>query len=363
MKNYFLLFLCLMAFAACRHTPIESNIETPKPIGKPWERVDLYKYYSTNILSSYSTDSMLFSASAWGLTMWDKRKNTDFSTYLLSWGNNTFNPRPMFSDRIVATMSDSLIVFKSVFYPSTSPNPDLQVKSGSIRPNYRFGNISKMGAFSNFIGNKVYFVTSLGNSDVTGNNASIALLELEYTAKPDDVVKLLKTTFFPLNGTAGNIVTAIQFVGNQFFIGNASPLLTYTLDLSGNLKKIEIPMTNQVLQNFFALGKDSIMGVGTQNEMFLSTDNGRSFSFYASVTSNTGLVTLKYHYFKNRLFIHNKINFYEWNLSNNKFIEYDKTGVPDYLFMNNFHLIKDTLFITTEGGGVYQKAFSDLIEK
>ena len=122
------LFLLVCLFA-CKHEPIEKSGEQPVIAYKPWEKIDLYKYSAANIVSSFATDSTLFTATPYYLSFWDKRQNSKITHFILSWANYVHNPNPIFCERIVANFRDSILAFNSLFEPVLSPNQNLWLKN------------------------------------------------------------------------------------------------------------------------------------------------------------------------------------------------------------------------------------------
>ena len=354
-RHTLLAVFLLLSLCACQHERIEPSTIEPIVVYKPWEKVDLYKYSSTNILSSFATDSFLYSATPYTLSVWDKRAKTSITHYGLGWATYVYNPKPIFSERIVATFTDSIVHFRPVLQPVSGSTFNLSVRSSEISPNYSFVAAHKRGAFSRQYADKVYFLTFMEHNQ--SKALVLVFIELDYKENSNfQGIKRTKTNILTLNNLPNEMPNSIQFLSNRFYVTTTNN--SYDVDATGNLRRFTLDQPNSALSKFFEIGQDSIVGISQLNELFLSI-NGRTDWQRTATITGTHFSTFKFYRFKNRQFLSTGLSLYEWNLDNNDLAFFNISGLPDNNLVE-FHLIKDTLFVTTEGSGVYKKAFNDL---
>jgi hypothetical protein len=143
-------------------------------------------------------------------------------------------------------------------------------------------------------------------------------------------------------------LTNVMYLGEKFFLVSAEN--SYSLDLRGNLKSLRPAFGGQNLEARIwikYLRRGRLYESHTNGDSWNYVGDGRSA--LASTYTRAGRITFMYEF--DRL--------YEVRMQEKKWYQLDTKGLPQNR-ISGINLLQDTLYVSTQGAGVYKKAVADL---
>ncbi len=362
-KNLFIFLILCITFYSCKKSkeciaPAPTN-QTTKVV---WKSYPFINSGAKLILSGASFDKRMFFS---GINIFTSIREKNNGTELINFVANhehLVNSPPIHAENVFALkQNDTILTLNS----NSSPYP---VSSGtSLWLNVKkLGlNIQKMclsnhnwGAFTETINDRTIFLVAC----LLENNQNVVLmLEVENKGRYQPTT-LISQKVVALSGTS-QYITRIRYLNGYFYLYRdsfAQSVTEFSLRISKDGTEV-FNFNNAIPFNsdFVRLGKDTL-GRITQNDTFImSFDKGNTWD---NTTYNLPAPALDIMNVKDLRIAYHALYMYNFDMQKKTYKMLDFEGMPTNN-INGVHYFRDTVFVSSLGGGLHYKPYKDLVKE
>jgi hypothetical protein len=360
--------LCIILFSSCKKTKEVVPAE-PTPVKEKiiWQKDMRYTYYNSILIRTQTFTNKIMTAAptVFSILTADEMGKTNMEIYR---NQGNFNFPTCFSENTVANLYPGGEVIS--FFPTRDVTNSSLYRQVNIR---ELGHgivstvgvgttdiISSWGCFSNSVNGRVKFMVPCYTSNQQNALLLLELQEWMGAGVPNSSkIQLISSRLIPLPGTY-QFIYSIEFINGYFFVYRSNFIggddKSYALRITREGEVSYLPDILYV-NNYFAAGKDSVGFVDQLSRVFISGDNGNTWSNFNGLPQYVWRITKV----KDRFIVFTSNGIVDLDHKQSRWKGLSLEGLPSNDIVAVSYLA-DTVYVSTLGSGMYKKSYKDFLD-